>query len=128
LAQCVKLAGVYFKGNAPSLGMDVFGADTTTVYYLPGTSGWGPTFGGRPTALWNPQVPTNDGSFGLRQNQFGFNIAGTPDIPLVIEASTDVAARSWVALQNCTLTNGSVYFSDPQWTNYPSRFYRIRSP
>ena len=26
------------------------------------------------------------------------------------------------------LTNGSVYFSDPQWTNYPSRFYRLRSP
>ena len=25
-----------------------------TVYYLPGTTGWGPTFGGRPTALWPP--------------------------------------------------------------------------
>ena len=22
----------------------------------------------------------------------------------------------------------SVYFTDPQWTNYPDRFYRIRSP
>jgi len=20
------------------------------------------------------------------------------------------------------------YFSDPQWTNYPARFYRLRSP
>ena len=24
-----------------------------TIYYLPGTSGWGPTFGGRPTMPWN---------------------------------------------------------------------------
>jgi hypothetical protein len=31
-------------------------------------------------------------------------------------------------LQTCKLTNGSIYFSDPQWTNYPGRFYRIRSP
>ena len=27
-----------------------------TVYYLPGTTGWGATFGGRPTALWT-EVP-----------------------------------------------------------------------
>ena len=25
-----------------------------TVYYLPGTTGWGTTFGGRPTVLWDP--------------------------------------------------------------------------
>jgi hypothetical protein len=31
-------------------------------------------------------------------------------------------------LQTCKLTNGSIYFSDPQWTNYPARLYRIRSP
>jgi hypothetical protein len=26
-----------------------------------------------------------------------------------------------------TLTGGSSYFSDPDWTNYPGRFYRLRS-
>jgi hypothetical protein len=26
-----------------------------------------------------------------------------------------------------TLNNGSVYFSDPDWTNYLARFYRVRS-
>jgi hypothetical protein len=47
---CTNLTGVYFKGNAPSLGSSVFyNALTATVYYLPGTTGWGPTFGGRPT-------------------------------------------------------------------------------
>ena len=26
------------------------------------------------------------------------------------------------------LTNGAFHFSDPTWTNYPARNYRIRSP
>jgi len=56
---CLKLARVYFKGDAPSPGdADMFDGDShATVCYLPGTGGWGPTFGGRPTALWDTQVP-----------------------------------------------------------------------
>jgi hypothetical protein len=50
---CTGLAGVYFEGNAPSLGSDVFYGDTNAkVYYLAGTTGWGPTFGGRPTVVY----------------------------------------------------------------------------
>ena len=71
---------------------------------------------------------TTDDTFGVRSNQFGFNITGTADIPVVVEASTNLVPASWTALQTCTLTNGSVYFSDPRWTNYPGRFCRIRSP
>jgi hypothetical protein len=26
------------------------------------------------------------------------------------------------------LTDGAAYFDDPQWTNYPVRFYRLGSP
>jgi hypothetical protein len=100
---------------------------STTVYYLPDTTGWTSTFGGRPALLWNPQAQTNDGSFGVRQDQFGFNIIGTTGIPFVVEASTDLAAQSWLPLQSFTLTNGLIYFRDAQWTNYPARLYRIRS-
>jgi len=78
--------------------------------------------------LWNPQVQTNDGSFGVRDNHFGFNITGTADIPIVIEASSNLAVPSRIPLKTCTLTNGLIYFSDQQWTNYPGRFYLIRSP
>jgi hypothetical protein len=50
---CTSLSKVYFQGNAPSMGKNVFNGDTdATVYYLPGTTGWGATFGGRPTAVW----------------------------------------------------------------------------
>jgi hypothetical protein len=125
---CTHLLGIYARGNSPSFGAQVFQNDNATVYYLPGTKGWSATFGGLPTALWNPQAQTSDASFGVRQNRFGFNITGTANIPLVVEASASLAGRSWVALQSYTLTNGLLYFSDPQWTNYPSRVYRIRSP
>jgi hypothetical protein len=89
---------------------------------------WGLMFAGLPAVLWNPQVQTGGDSFGVRTNRFGFNITGTANIPIVVIACTNLAGPVWVPLQSCTLTNGSVYFSDPQWTNYPGRFYRIRSP
>jgi hypothetical protein len=95
---------------------------------LPGTTGWGTTFGGRAAVLWNPSIQTTNASFGVRTNQFGFTITGTANIPIVVEASASLASASWTPLQTCTLTNGSIYFNDPQWTNYPARFYRVRSP
>jgi len=115
--------------NDVTLGT-VFNGDSAKAYYLPGTTGWGAfsTNTGLPTVLWNPLIKTADDSFGLSNNQFGFNITGTTNIPIVVEASANLATASWTALQTCTLTNGSVYFSDPEWTNYPARFYRIRSP
>lgn len=49
---CTGLTGVVFRGNAPILGDSVFERDLkATVYYLPGTTGWGTTFGCRPTVM-----------------------------------------------------------------------------
>ena len=67
-------------------------------------------------------------SVSVQASQFGFAIVGTTSIPIVVEASASLANAVWMPLQTCTLTNGVIYFSDPAWTNYPSRFYRIRSP
>jgi hypothetical protein len=130
LQYCVRLTGIYFFGNAPRLGdPSVFAFDNNaTVYYLAGTTGWGSTFGGLPAVLWNPAIQSTNASFGGRTNRFGFNIVGTPNIPIVVEASTHLQGASWTSLQSCSLTNGSIYFSDPQWTNYRGRFYRLRSP
>jgi len=52
------LSSVYFEGNAPAIDPSAFSGDNnTTVYYLPGTTGWGPTFGGCPTRLWENAPP-----------------------------------------------------------------------
>ena len=123
------LSEVYFEGNAPSIDLSTFNGDNAaTIYYLPGTTGWGPTIGGRPTALWKPLVQANDASFGVRTNQFGFSINWASGRVVVVEACTDLTQPIWSPVGTNTLTDGSSYFSDPQWTNHPARFYRLRSP
>lgn len=130
---CTNLTGVYFRGNAPGfVGSYVFNdATNATVYYLPGTTGWGSTFGDRPTALWvlpNPLILNNDPSFGVHTNGFGFVISWATNIPVVVEACTSLATPNWSPVSTNTLTTGAGYFSDPDWTSYPARFYRLRSP
>ncbi len=78
--------------------------------------------------LWNPEIQRGDPSFGVRTDRFGFNITGTPNIPLVVEAGTDLGDGAWVPLQTNVLAGSVLYFSDRDWTNRPARFYRIRSP
>ena len=136
---CPALTNVFFLGNAPdadNTGSVFLGDTNATVYYLPGTTGWGdwqpilgpplryPNYEYRPTLLWNPQAQ----SPALRSGQFSFDITGTPDIPIVIEAATNLTNGAWVPLQTGLLSGGLLHFTDPSWTNFPARFYRIRWP
>jgi hypothetical protein len=139
---CYGLTGIYFQGNAPNIdptaigfhsdpngAIMVFSGDTNaTAYYLPGTTGWSPTFGGIPAVLWNPQAQTSGGSFGVRTNEFGFNITGTSNIVVVVEGCSDLANPIWTPIQTNTLVGGLSYFSDPEWTNHPACFYRLSFP
>jgi hypothetical protein len=55
---CTSLLSMFFEGNAPSVGYAPFGGDNNlTVYYLPGTTGWSSTLGGRPAVLWGSSFP-----------------------------------------------------------------------
>ncbi|MGO8929333.1 MAG: leucine-rich repeat domain-containing protein [Limisphaerales bacterium] len=126
---CTILHGAYFQGNAPSADTTVFLPDSNAiVYYLPGTTGWDNWVSPPPAVLWNPQVQTGDASFGVLTNGFGFTITGTSGLVIVVEACTNLANPTWSPVGTNGLTDGSSYFSDPQWTNYPARFYRLRSP
>jgi hypothetical protein len=124
---CANLTSLYFTGNAPAVGGVEF-SNVPTVYYLLGTTGWTSTFADTPTKLWKSPIQASDATVGVRSNQFGFNITGSVSNPVVVEASTNLASTVWSPIQTNTLTGGTSYFSDPQWTNYPRRFYRIRSP
>ena len=89
-----------------------YSSDNVTVYYLPGTTGWSTTFAGLPAVLWNPLIQTGDASFGVQNNQFGFDITGAANLTVVVEACTNLASPVWTPLQTVTLTNGLFYFSD----------------
>jgi len=129
---CSNLTSIYFQGNAPTVGgTNVFLADNATIYYLPGTTGWGSTFAGFPTALWTlpyPLILTTNPSFGERTNQFGFTVSWATNLNVVVEASTDLKNPKWSPVTTNALNGGTFQFTDPQWKNYPARFYRIRSP
>lgn len=127
---CQNLKQVYFLGNVPlAADGNVFLYNSVaTIYYLPGTTGWGPTLSGHPTALWNPTIDTASREFGPQPAGFGLPITGTTNLPIVLEASSDLAAASWTPLLSGSLTNGAIPFIDEDWTNHPARFYRIRSP
>ena len=50
---CTSLTRVYFMGNAPSSPWaSAFNDTPSLIYYIEGTSGWGGSFSGRPTATW----------------------------------------------------------------------------
>jgi hypothetical protein len=131
---CNSLTNVFFQGNAPAAPGDpenggiVPFLSPAICYYLPSTTGWSNTYPGVPAVLWNPLIQTTNGNFGVRNNQFGFDITGTTNIPIVVQASTNPANPVWTSLTNVTLTNGLFHFTDPVQPNTPNRFYRIASP
>ena len=123
------LTGIYFEGNAPAVAAFAFDIqNTVAVYYLPGAMGWGADLGGLPTALWKPQVQTDDASFGVRANSFGFNISWASGMVVVVDACTNLNNPVWLPVETNTLAGSSSSFGDPRWTNYSSRFYRLRTP
>lgn len=129
---CTNLTEVLFQGNAPTVSSDIFaGANQVTAYFFPGTAGWEPELGGRPTAFWflpKPLILATGPSFGVESKGFGFTISWATNISVVTEASANLVNPVWLPVGTNTLTNGSSYFSDPDWRYHPRRFYRLRSP
>jgi hypothetical protein len=75
--------------------------------------------------IW--MAPGTD-NYGVESMPRRSQTAGLTNIPIVVEACTNLVNPVWTPLQTFTLTNGKFRFSDPQWTNYLGRFYRIRAP
>jgi hypothetical protein len=129
---CANLKAVNFRGDTPTLSNSgVFaGADSATIYYLPGTTGWGPTFDGLPTALWSlpqPVILDFGAGFGVATNSFNFVISWATNLAVVVEASATLNGSAWSPVATNSLTDGWAYFSDPEWSNSPTRYYRARA-
>jgi BspA type Leucine rich repeat region (6 copies) len=124
----------YFRGKAPSVNGGPGSADTTvffydgtgTVYYVPGTTGWGAQFGGWPTAGWyqpRPQILGSGYGLGVGSQGFQFTISWATNTAVVVEASTNL--QDWTPVATNTLVSGTNLFWDSDWTHYPQRFYRV---
>jgi BspA type Leucine rich repeat region (6 copies) len=124
-ASCTSLKSAYFKGNAPPDNGTGFFNDTATVYYLYGTTGWGPTFGSVPAVLWNPQAH----ALNFTGGHFGFNLTGPTNSTIIVEACTNLSRPVWLpVVTNTFSSSGTSTFSDLQSGAHPTRFYRERSP
>ncbi|MBU1932125.1 leucine-rich repeat domain-containing protein [Patescibacteria group bacterium] len=115
---CAGLTGIYFEGNAPGIGSSVFEADNNaTVYYLPGTTGWGQTFGGRPTAQWNNTIGPTIKANGTDREVI-INYPATLSITVSINAGdyTGLPVDWWIVAQA-----GSDWYylnNSFQWTQF----------
>jgi hypothetical protein len=110
------LRSVYFQGNAPTPNNDsnAFAGDTNaTVYYVPGTTGWGTTFDGVPCA---PAFGTTTyGSLPV----IIYPTAGTNQ---TLQMSTNPASGNWVTVSN------KIPLIGMQFTNPPGRvFFRLQA-
>ena len=133
---CANLHQAFFRGDAPlangvagSTDTLIFNGETGKVYRLPGTAGWGSTYGSWPTALWyqpQPQILGPKYGLGVSSNKFQFTISWATNTSVVVQASSNL--QSWTPLITNTLTSGTNYFTDYGYTNSPQRFYRVRSP
>jgi hypothetical protein len=107
---------------------------TNIILFTGGNGGVNPdyvAFTPLPLPPWNAQIQF-DPNFGLKSNQFGFDVCGA-NWPFIVDATTDLNSPAWTSLETNAITNGGIvngmsYFSDSQWTSYPARFYRVRSP
>jgi hypothetical protein len=111
---CRSLMGVYFKGNAPSVGSDVFsGATNVTVYHLSGTMGWPPVpdlWNGRPTALWSNSYYLTLGTSGLGEvdRASGFYANGS-NVIVTATASNHYHFMEWSGDTNdCMLAGNQI--------------------
>jgi hypothetical protein len=115
---CTNLIGFRFQGNAPTVGSSVFSSDNSaTVYYLPETTGWGPTFGGAPTALFPYTYTANNGTIAIRRYYGPGGDVAIPDtilgLPVTIiggSAFQDCTSLTSVAIPNSVTSIGARAF------------------
>ncbi len=114
---CSSLTGVYFRGDAPGVGINVFAGDNgATAYFLPETTGWGPSLGDLPTAVWN--MPATPPAMALQPTDVAvtvgspatFRVAISGSLPLFYQWRKDGLNLS--ASNHSTFTIASAQLSD----------------
>ena len=91
-----------------------------TVHFLPATTGWAPTFGGRPTALWVPimlPLPSAPGDCLLKL------VTGSP-APTTVHVQRSANLVDWEDWQTVSRDIGPSELLDAEAGITPYQFYR----
>ncbi|HEX3799217.1 MAG TPA: leucine-rich repeat protein [Verrucomicrobiae bacterium] len=133
-ADCPALQSVYFGGNAPSIGTLIFGSgfsrDSATIYYLPGTAGWAPSFAGLSTSLWTlpyPIILSKSVSWNSQNKTIGFRISWATNLSVIVESSSNLNASTWQPINTNMLAGGFIDVSQPVNTDDGLLFFRARA-
>jgi hypothetical protein len=131
-AASANLHAAYFQGNAPlvngaagSADSTVFNGETGTVYNLPGSTGWGATYGGWNTALFGGAYNQIAGSL-LSSGSMRLAFIGDYGASYALDRSFTLSPANWIPqVTNVTGPGGVLVF-----TNTPDAstndFWRIR--
>jgi hypothetical protein len=117
------LDSVLFLGSPPSNAGRIFSGTSgakPVVYFMSATNEWGPSFAGRPTAMFSPKLSENP---VFTNGHFSFSWTGTGRIPINIQRS-DSLDGAWTVMSS---NNDQSTFTD---TNTPTSrgFYRAALP
>jgi hypothetical protein len=138
-SDCPQLANFYFMGAAPSADNTTFSGSPTTVYYVPGYPGWGPTFGNVLAVAWNQPYfyLTNNGAITITGYTGTGGVVSIPvtisnvpvtgigpyaldslSTPTSIVISTNITNIAYAAFDNCpSLTAINVSPGNPNFSS-----------
>ena len=121
-AGCERLANMYFDGNAPEIpwGEPFPGCGALVVFYRPGTPGWGPTFGDRPTALWIPLMP----NLPSVASDNPLRLVTHSPAPATVRVQRSTNLLDWEDWQTVSRDSGPSELQDTEASITPYRFYR----
>lgn len=126
---CPELKTIEFYGDRPVLEPDTigWGSPELSIYYLPGTSGWSTSFGGRTTVLWLPRLSREGTRAGSPGSDFGFEIDWAVGKRVVVEARGDFGIGEWETVGTVTVPeSGLVEFRETEMVDRGGRFFRLR--
>jgi hypothetical protein len=123
---CLGLQSMYFKGSPPHYGQECFtGAPDVVFYYRAGSSGWGDSYAGRPTALWVPP-PRLHGP--LEPDGAGFHFLLQAELGQAVRLQWSRDLATWADWREATGTGTAQQVVDENSVLEPIRFYRAILP
>ena len=91
-------------------------------------TGWDPPPSGLRATLWNGDLATEPGTYGLAAEGFKITATGNRNFHVAFPARASLTLSNWSTLATCRLTNGNAIVVDPVPANARARYSRLVWP